>query len=54
MVSAELDPGEDDLAELLRTAQAANAELDRPTFVFCLDDRVYCLDVHAGRDAAFT
>jgi hypothetical protein len=54
MVSAELDQGDDDLAELLRTAQAANAELARPTFVFCLDDRVYCLDVHTREDAAVT
>jgi hypothetical protein len=51
MVSAELGSGEDDLAHLLRQAQSANAELARATFDFCLDDRVYCLDVHARRDA---
>jgi hypothetical protein len=54
MVSAELSPGEEDLADLLRTAQAANAELARPTFVFCLDDRFYCLDAPAGQDTVLT
>jgi len=54
LVTAELRPEESDLAELLRIAQAVIADLALPTIVFCLDDRVYCLDARARDDAAVT
>ena len=54
LVTAELDPDEDDLAELLREAQDVIADLGLPTIVFCLDDRVYCLDARVRDDAAVT
>src|SRR3954469_21129770 len=41
-----------DLAELLREAKAVIADLALPTIVFCLDDRVYCLDPRTREDAA--
>jgi hypothetical protein len=54
LVTAELRPDQGDLAELLREAQAVIADLALPTIVFCLDDRVYCLDAKARDDAAVT
>jgi hypothetical protein len=44
LFAAELGDEADDLALLLRDAQAVLAELDLPAIVFCLDGRTYVLD----------
>jgi hypothetical protein len=44
LFAAELSDEADDLALLLREAQALLAELDLSSIVFCVDERTYVLD----------
>lgn len=44
LFAAELGDEVDDLAQLLREAQAVVSDLDLPAIVFCLDGRSYVLD----------
>ena len=44
LVAVELNPEEEDLANLLREAESAIADLGVDEIHFCVDDRVYCLE----------
>jgi hypothetical protein len=50
LVAAKVREDENDLARLLREAQALMAELDLPALVFWLDDRDYVLEALPQHD----
>jgi hypothetical protein len=48
LVTVELHPEGEDLANLLRKAEGVIADLGLDAIHFCVDDRAYCLEPRAG------